>query len=68
MSVVERILKWDTLLIVGLFILSVILMVNDPLGLNPEGPKGDVAVALYALPAVVVWLLVYVIPFHKKKK
>lgn len=58
---ISKLLKWDTLSVIGLFFLSIGLAVWDPLNLDPLGEESTSAIkAWYLLPAAlfIVWFFV----------
>ena len=58
---ISKLLKWDTLSVIGLFFLSIGLSVWDPLNLDPLGEESTSAIkAWYLLPAAlfIVWFFV----------
>ena len=58
---ISKILKWDTLSVIGLFFLSIGLAIWDPLNLDPLGDESTSAIkAWYLLPAAafIVWVFV----------
>lgn len=64
----SNIFKKDTFVIVGLFILTLALMIIDPFNLNPDGFNGTSALgALYGIPALVVWYFYFVSPTYSKR-
>jgi hypothetical protein len=57
------ILNKGTAIMVGLFILTVALMVNDPLGLDPIGFEGTSMIKIwYLLPCLIIWGIIFVKP------
>ena len=54
-------------IMVALFIGTLVLMITDPFNLNPEGLEGTtVWVALYVIPAIVTWYLIFKKPTDEK--
>lgn len=57
----KTILNKGTLVISILFIITLVLMIFDPINLNPDGFKGTTALpALYVLPAFAFWYFYFV--------
>jgi hypothetical protein len=59
--------EWPFWLMVGLFILTVVLMLNDPFGLDPAGEQStSVIKVLYFIPALAGIYWFFVRPTIKK--
>lgn len=59
----------ETWIMIGLFLLSILLMVKDPFNLNPEGFEGTTVLpALYLIPSLVFWFFYFVYPTSFAKK
>lgn len=59
--------QWPFWAIVGIFIVTLIIMIQDPLKLNPDGFEGTSAWgALYFIPTILAWLFLFVKPTIKK--
>jgi hypothetical protein len=55
--------QWPFWAMVGIFIGTLILAVQDPFNLDPEGINSTSAIkALYCIPAIVAWVYLFVLP------
>jgi len=55
--------EWPFWIMVALFVGTLILMLQDPFNLNPEGFEGtSVWVALYFIPTIIAWYFLFVKP------
>lgn len=68
MNVFSKILgSWEFWVMVALFVLTLVLMINDPFGLDPAGEQSTSAIkALYFIPALVAIYWFFVRPTIKK--
>jgi hypothetical protein len=59
----KNILNKGTLVMCLLFLVTLAIMITDPLNLNPEGFKGTTVLpVLYLLPALIYWFFYFVKP------
>lgn len=59
----KTILNKGTFVMIGLFVLTIVLAVTDPLNLNPGGVSEDtLKPALYGLPALIIWFFYFAKP------